>query len=64
MHAQSNQKEIEQLTRRLATLQELAKDQFRQRLKEARKVVTNLEMQLSEITGRSTAIEIKIALRH
>ena len=49
------QQEIEQLKRRLAVLQEGAENEIRQRLKEARAVVTELEHQLSEITGRPTA---------
>jgi hypothetical protein len=52
--------EIEQLQKRLAQLQEQAEDELRQRLKEARAVVTDLEMQLSEITGRPTATQIKV----
>jgi len=43
------QQEIAQLTKRLEVLQD-----------EARKVVTDLEMQLSEITGRPTATQIKV----
>lgn len=54
------QAEIAQLTRRLEQLQEQAEDVLRQKLKEARAVVTDLEMQLSEITGRPTATQIKV----
>ncbi len=53
--------EIAQLTKRLEVLQEQAEDEIRQRLKEARAVVTDLEMQLSEITGRPSATMIKAA---
>ena len=53
------QQEIEQLKRRLAVLQEGAENEIRQRLKEARAVVTELEHQLSEITGRPSASAIK-----
>ena len=60
MHAPSTQQEIQQLRKRLAQLQEQAEDQLRQRLKEARAVVTDLEMQLSEITGRPSATQIKV----
>jgi len=60
MHAPSTQQEIQQLQKRLAQLQEEAEEELRQRLKEARKVVTDLEMQLSEITGRPTATQIKV----
>ena len=52
--------EIAQLTKRLEQLQEQAENELRQRLKEARAVVTDLEMQLSEITGRPTATQIKV----
>jgi DNA-binding NarL/FixJ family response regulator len=51
--------EIAQLKKRLEVLQEQAEDVLRQKLKEARAVVTDLEMQLSEITGRPTATQIK-----
>ena len=60
MHAPSTQQEIDQLTKRLSVLQEQAEEVIRQQLKEARKVVTDLEMQLSEITGRPTATQIKV----
>jgi hypothetical protein len=59
MHAPSTQQEIAQLQKRLAQLQEQAEDELRQRLKEARAVVTDLEMQLSEVTGRPTASQIR-----
>ena len=52
--------EIEQLTRRLSVLEEQAEDEIRRKLAEARKVVTELELQLSEITGRPTATQIKV----
>lgn len=62
MHMPNTTKEeIAALTKRLAFLHEQAEDELRQRLKEARKVVTDLEMQLSEITGRPTASQIKAA---
>ena len=54
----SAQQEIQQLQKRLAQLQDQAEDQLRQKLKEARTVVTDLEMQLSEITGRPSATMI------
>ena len=50
--------EIEQLKKRLEVLQEGAEAELRQKLKEARAVVTDLEMQLSEITGRPSATMI------
>jgi hypothetical protein len=59
MHMPSTQQEIEQLKRRLEILQEEAENELRQKLAEARKVVTDLEMQLSEITGRPSATMIK-----
>jgi len=59
MHSTSTQEEIAQLTKRLELLQEEAEDIIRQKLKEARAVVAELEMQLSEITGRPTASQIK-----
>jgi predicted RNase H-like nuclease (RuvC/YqgF family) len=61
MHMPAAQQEIEQLKRRLEVLQEEAEEQLRQKLAEARKVVTDLEMQLSEITGRPSATMIKAA---
>lgn len=54
----TTQQEIAQLQKRLAQLQEQAEDVLRQKLKEARAVVTDLEMQLSEITGRPSATMI------
>ena len=51
--------EIDALNRRLHVLQEQAEDELRQRLKEARAVVTDLEMQLSEITGRPSATMVR-----
>ena len=56
----ATQQEIQQLQKRLEQLQEQAEDVLRQKLKEARAVVTDLEMQLSEITGRPTATQIKV----
>ncbi len=56
----TTQQEIAQLQKRLAFLNEQAEDQLRQKLAEARKVVTELELQLSEITGRPTATQIKV----
>jgi hypothetical protein len=61
MHMPSTQQEIEQLKRRLELLQEEAENELRQKLAEARKIVTDLEMQLSEITGRPSATMIKAA---
>jgi len=58
--ATSTAQEIQQLQKRLAQLQEQAEDELRQKLKEARAVVTDLEMQLSEVTGRPTATQIKV----
>ena len=52
--------EIQQLQKRLAQLQEQAEDVIREKLKEARAVVTDLEFQLSEITGRPSATQIKV----
>jgi len=63
MKALSTQQEIEQLKRRLEVLQEGAENELRQKLKEARKVVTDLEMQLSEITGRPSATMIQASDR-
>jgi hypothetical protein len=61
MHAPTTQEEIDQLTKRLEVLQEDAENVLRQKLKEARAEVTDLEMQLSEITGRPSATMIKAA---
>jgi len=51
----STSEEIAQLQKRLSLLQEQAEEEIRQKLKEARAVVHDLEQQLSEITGRPTA---------
>jgi len=51
----SAKEEIAQLTRRLEVLREQAEAELRRKLKEARAVVADLEMQLSEITGRPSA---------
>jgi len=59
MHSLSTQQEIQQLQKRLAQLQEDAENELRQRLKEARAVVTDLEFQLSEITGRPSATMVR-----
>ena len=59
MSAITTQQEIEELKRRLETLKEQAEDELRQRLAEARQVVSDLERQLSEVTGRPSASEIK-----
>ena len=56
----TTQQEIDQLKRRLEVLQEHGENELRQKLKEARSVVAHLEMQLSEITGRPTATQIKV----
>ncbi len=57
----STQQEIEQLRRRLEILEEESESELRQRLKEARAVVTDLEFQLSEITGRPSASQVRAA---
>lgn len=59
MHATSTQQEIDELKRRLETLREQAEDELRQKLAQARQVVSDLERQLSEVTGRPSASEIK-----
>jgi len=59
MPATSTQQEIDELKRRLETLREEAEDELRQRLAQARQVVTDLERELSEVTGRPSASEIK-----
>jgi hypothetical protein len=59
MPAITTQQEIEELKRRLETLREQAEDELRQRLAEARRVVTELEQELSEVTGRPSASQIK-----
>ena len=60
MPATSADQEIAQLQKRLAQLQEQAEDVIREQLKEARAEVTELELQLSEITGRPSATQIKV----
>jgi uncharacterized membrane protein (DUF106 family) len=57
--AHSTQQEIAHLRKRLEHLQEEADNMPRQKLKQARAVVTDLEMQLSKISGRPTATQIK-----
>ncbi len=59
MPATTTQQEIDELKRRLETLREQAEDELRQKLAEARRVVSDLEHQLSEVTGRPSASEIK-----
>jgi len=59
MPATSTQQEIEELQRRLNSLRDQAEDELRQKLAAARKVVDDLERQLSEITGRPSASAIK-----
>jgi len=59
MPATSTQQEIEDLRRRLERLREEAEDEIRQKLAQARQVVSDLERQLSEVTGRPSASEIK-----
>jgi hypothetical protein len=63
MHMPTTAQEIEQLKKRLEVLQEGAEAELRQKLKEARKVVTDLEMQLSEVTGRPSATMIQASDR-
>ena len=59
MPAISTQQEIDELKRRLETLREQAEDEIRRKLAEARQVVADLERELSEVTGRPSASEIK-----
>ncbi len=59
MPAISTQQEIEELKRRLESLKEQAEDEIRRKLAEARQVVSDLERQLSEVTGRPSASEIR-----
>jgi len=59
MPAITTQQEIDELKRRLETLREQAEDEIRQKLAEARQVVSDLERQLSEVTGRPSASEIR-----
>jgi hypothetical protein len=59
MPATSATEEIAQLTKRLEFLNEHAEIELRQKLKEARAVVTDLEFQLSEITGRPSATMVR-----
>lgn len=61
MPTPSIQEEIAQLTKRPEHLQERAEDVIREKLKDARSVVHDLEHQLSEITGRPSATMIKAA---
>jgi predicted nuclease with TOPRIM domain len=61
MPSASTQQEIEQLRRRLEILEEEAESELRQRLKEARAAVTDLEFQLSEITGRPSGSQVRAA---
>jgi hypothetical protein len=59
MPAITTQQEIDELKRRLETLREQAEDELRQKLAEARQVVSDLERQLSDVTGRPSASEIR-----
>ena len=59
MTALTTKQEIEELQRRLARLNEEAEDEIRRKLAEARQVVSDLERQLSEVTGRPSASEIR-----
>ena len=59
MRITTTAQEIEQLKKRLEVLQEGAESELRQKLKEARAVVTDLEMQLSDLTGRPSATMIQ-----
>jgi len=59
MPATTTQQEIEELKRRLESLKEQAEDELRQKLAQARHIVSDLERQLSEITGRPSASQIK-----
>lgn len=61
MPATTTQQEIEELRRRLNSLKETAEDEIRQKLAQARAVVYDLEQQLSELTGRPSASQIKAA---
>jgi uncharacterized membrane protein len=57
----SAREEVAQLTRRLEVLYEQAENELRQRLREARAAVADLEAQLSEITGKPSASQIRAA---
>jgi uncharacterized coiled-coil protein SlyX len=59
MPATTTQQEIDELKRRLESLREQAEDELRAKLAQARQVVSDLERQLSEVTGRPSASEIK-----
>jgi hypothetical protein len=59
----NTQDQIQELKRRLEVLAEQAESELRQKLKEARAVVTDLEFQLSEITGRPSASQIQASDR-
>jgi len=59
----STQDQIQELKRRIASLTDQAETQVRLKLKEARAVVTDLEKQLSEVTGRPSASELKAVPR-
>ena len=65
MHLASTntEEQILELKRRLEVLAEEAESELRKNLKEARAVVADLEQQLSEITGRPSASQIKAADR-
>jgi hypothetical protein len=59
MQPTSTQQEIDELKRRLATLRDQAEDEIRQKLAEARAAVSDLERELSDLTGRPSASEIR-----
>ena len=55
----STQEQIEELKRRIEQLKEEGETEIRRKLAEARKVVSDLEAQLSSLTGRPSASEIQ-----
>ncbi len=55
----STEQEIEELKRRLDLLRDQAEDEVRRKLAEARREVADLEEQLSQVTGRPSASQIK-----
>jgi hypothetical protein len=55
----STQEQIEELKRRIELLKEEGETELRRKLSEARKVVSDLEAQLSSLTGRPSASAIQ-----
>jgi FtsZ-binding cell division protein ZapB len=54
------QKQIEELKKRLEELDQEAVHELKLKLSDARKVVTNLELELEELTGKPASLAVKV----